>query len=112
MALLDGLRGVSTSTDGTLRVLNLENGQTLKTLKGQTSEVKTVALLGNCRIVSGSTDGTLRVWDLESGEALAVTTLDAPVWAVATSPDGKIIVAGDKLGRIHFFDLVEPEYGR
>ena len=36
-------------------------------------------------------------------------TLDAPVLAVAATPDGKIIVAGDQVGRVHFFDLVEPE---
>ena len=61
------------------------------------------------RAVFGSDDGTLRVWDLESGEVLAVMTLDASVWAVAVTPDGKIIMAGDQMGRVHFFDLVEPE---
>jgi hypothetical protein len=35
--------------------------------------------------------------------------LDAPIWSVAATPDGKIIVAGDQSGRVHFFDLVEPE---
>ena len=35
-------------------------------------------------------------------------TLDAPVTAVAVIPDSRVIVAGDRLGRVHFFDFVEP----
>jgi hypothetical protein len=61
------------------------------------------------RAVSASDNGTLLVWDLESGEALAVMTLDAPILAVAASQDGKIIVAGDEAGRVHFFEMVEPK---
>jgi WD40 repeat protein len=71
--------------------------------------VNAVAVLTGGRAVSASLDGTLRVWDLDSGKALAVMTLDAPVLTVAANPDGEIIVAGDRSGRVHFFDLVEPE---
>ncbi len=52
---------------------------------------------------------TLRVWDLDTGEMLAVTPLDAPVSAVAAAPNSRIVVGGDQSGRVHFFDLVEPE---
>jgi hypothetical protein len=34
-------------------------------------------------------------------------TLDAPVTAVAVIPGRRVIVAGDRLGRVHFFDFVE-----
>jgi len=47
--------------------------------------------------------------DLDTGETLAVTTLDAPVSALAVAPNGRIVVAGDQSGRVHFFDFVEPE---
>jgi WD40 repeat protein len=110
VVVVDGRHAVSASDDRTLRVWDLESGQTLQTLEGHTAEVKTVAVLdvnGRCA-VSGSSDRTLRVWELESGEELAVLTLDAPVWTVAAIPDGRMIVAGDQSGRVHFFDLVEP----
>ena len=66
-------------------------------------------MVDGCRAVSGSSDGTLRVWDLETGKTLAVVTLDAPVRAVAVSPDGRIVLVGDQAGKVHFLDLVEPK---
>jgi WD40 repeat protein len=90
-------------------VWDLENGQTLQILEGHTSRVNAVAVVDGHRVLSASSDRTLRVWNPESGEALTMITLDAPVSAVAATPDGKIIVAGDESGRVHFFDLVEPE---
>ena len=84
-------------------------GKTLQTLEGHTASVNAVAVLDGRRAVSASDDGTLRVWDLESGVPLVVMTLDAPVWAVAGSPDDRIVVAGDRSGRVHFFDWVVPE---
>ena len=43
----------------------------------------------------GSGDRTLRVWDLETGAAMAVLTFDSPVTAVALTPDGWTVIAGD-----------------
>jgi WD40 repeat protein len=83
--------------------------ETLRTLEGHAEWVNAVAILGSRRAVSGSYDRTLRVWDLDTGEMLAVTTLDAPVSAVAAAPNGRSVVAGDQSGRVHFFDWVEPE---
>ncbi|HEX4960179.1 MAG TPA: TIR domain-containing protein [Thermoanaerobaculia bacterium] len=101
---------ISASTDRTLRVWDLEHRRSLQILQGHTDPIAAIAMLADGRAVSASFDRTLRVWSLESGEELAVTTLDAPVWAVATTSDGKIIVAGDQSGKVHFFDLVEPGY--
>ena len=55
---------------GTLRVWDLESGQTLHTLEGHTDRVSAVAVVDGRRAVSASDDGTLRVWDLESGQTL------------------------------------------
>jgi WD40 repeat protein len=108
VAVVDGRRAVSASDDGTLRVWDLDSGKTLQLLEGHTSGVNAVAVVDGRHAVSASSDRTLRVWNLKSGEELTVTTLEAPVLSVAATPDG-IIVAGDRLGRVHFFDLVEPE---
>src|SRR5260370_40933831 len=68
----DGRRAVSASWDQTLRVWDLESGQTLRTLQGHTEAVKAVAVTPDGRrAVSASDDRTLRLWDLESGKEIA-----------------------------------------
>jgi len=105
---LDSHRVVSGSDDRTLRVWDVENGQTLQTFEGHSSRVSAVAVLDSRRVISGSYDRTLRVWNVESGEVECLFTLDAPVTAVAVIPEHRVIVAGDASGRVHFFDFVEP----
>ena len=108
-AVVDSYRVVSGSSDGRLRMWDLESELSLKALEGHTDLVRAVAVFDDHRAVSASIDGTLRVWDLEDGEALALMTLDAPPTTVAVSSDGRIIVAGDQSGRMHFFDFIVPE---
>ena len=109
VAVLKDYQAISASADETLRMWDLESGKILKTFNGHTSWVRAVTSLDDHRAVSSSEDGTLRVWDLKSGDELAVMTLDAPAWSVTATPNGKMIVAGDESGKVHFFDLVEPE---
>ena len=41
------------------------------------------------------------VLDGESGEVECLFTLDAPVYAVTVIPDRRMIMAGDRSGRVH-----------
>ena len=59
-------------------------------------------------MVSASYERKLWVWDIKSGKIEYLFTLDAPVLSLAVIRDRRIIVAGDSIGRIHFFDFVEP----
>ena len=68
--LPDGRRALSGSYDNTLRLWDLETGETLRTFEGHTSGVSAVAVLGDGRALSGSDDNTLRLWDLETGATL------------------------------------------
>lgn len=52
------------SADKTLRLWDLESATTLRTFKGHTSDVNSVALSAdNRQIVSGSRDCTIRLWN-------------------------------------------------
>ncbi len=55
--------------------------------------------------ISESGDKTLKVWDLESGQTVAILAGDVSIHACAVGPDGRTIVAGDTLGRVHFLRL-------
>jgi len=103
----DGRCAVSGSSDSTLRVWDLEIGQTLTTLQGHTQGVRAVAITPDGRrAVSGSWDYTLRVWDLETGQTL--TTLQGHThWvnAVAITPDGRCALSGSEDSTLRVWDL-------
>jgi WD40 repeat protein len=101
----DGRRAVSASWDDTLRVWDLESGQTLRTLDGHTDPVKVKAVAvapdGRCA-VPASDDPTLRLWDMQSGKEIATFTGESDMVSCAVTLDGRTIVAGDASGRVHF----------
>jgi WD40 repeat protein len=81
----DGSRAVSASDDHTLRVWDLQSGQSLRTLEGHLGWVLEVAITPDGRrAVSASHDSALRVWDLQSGEEIATFT-EKLAWIVALS---------------------------
>jgi WD40 repeat protein/serine/threonine protein kinase len=103
----DGRCAISGSWDRTLRVWDLESGQSIRKLEGHTDWVNAVAVTpdGN-RAISASADRTLRVWDLESGES--VCTLEGHtdrVNAVAVTPDGDRFVSASSDRTLRVWDL-------
>jgi WD40 repeat protein len=107
ISVLDGGRVVTGSSDQTLRVWDVETGEMFMVIGGRLGRILSLAAFGGNRVVSGSDDKTLRLWDVEDQELLCTFILDAPVTAVTVLPDTRVIVAGDRSGRVHFFDLVE-----
>ena len=103
----DGRRAVSASYDNTLRVWDLESGQSVRTLEGHSSSVNGVAITPDGRrAVSASWDNTLRVWDLESGQS--VRTLEGHsrwVNGVAVTPDGRRAVSASYDNTLRVWDL-------
>ncbi|KZV92917.1 WD40 repeat-like protein, partial [Exidia glandulosa HHB12029] len=94
-----GRRLVSSSGDKTLRIWDVETGETvIGPLKGHTDSVSRVAVHGS-RIASCSYDGTFRIWDADSGK-LDLGPISAHTglqvnW-IAYSRDGtRIATAGD-----------------
>ena len=106
----DGRRAVSASYDNTLRVWDVESGESLRTLTGHTDRVKSVALTPDGRrAVSASEDNTLRVWDVESGESLRTLTGPDAVTSVALTPDGRRAVSASRDNTLRVWDV---EIGR
>ena len=92
----------SGSEDATVKLWNISTGKILKTLKGHTSEIWSIAYSPDGKLLaSGSLDGTIRIWRIKTGECLKVLD-DHTDWVfsvafgsnnyslVSTSSDGTI----------------------
>lgn len=103
-----GIRIISVGKDHAIRIWDDTNLSRLMTLPGHSYSVWGIAVMpGAKRFVTVSGDQTLRVWNLLTGSQEALFSADAGVTCCSCTPDGKLILAGDLAGQVHFFELVE-----
>lgn len=99
--------GLSGSWDKTLRLWDLERGETVRSFQGHTSDVNSVAFSAdNRQIVSGSRDKTIRLWNTLAECKYTITEDQHTDWisCVRFSPSAKqplIVSCGwDKLVKV------------
>ncbi|KAF9043517.1 WD40 repeat-like protein [Hymenopellis radicata] len=92
---------------GFLIIWDSRTGEKLKTLKGHTGSITSVAFFSDSfQLVSGSKDRSIRVWKIKNGRNIKVLTGHTKgVTSVAVSVDGKQIVSGSKDGSIIIWDV-------
>jgi WD40 repeat protein/energy-coupling factor transporter ATP-binding protein EcfA2 len=92
----DGKTLVSGSYDNTIKLLNVETGQEIRTLKGHDWDVNSVNFSPDGKtLVSGSGDKTIKLWNVETGQEIrTLKGHDDYVYSVNFSPDGKTLVSG------------------
>lgn len=96
----------SGSSDGTIQLWDVAHGEHIRTLKGHTDTVKTLAFSPDGKIlVSGSSDDTLRKWDTSTGSMLRkLAGHSNDIKTVAFSRDGKMIASGSKDATVRLWD--------
>ena len=105
----DGMVVVVGGESNSLRVVEVDSGNVVGTLRGHASHVFAVAVEpvdGGLRVVSGSIDNTARVWDVSRDGSVSVRVLAGHtrwVRSVAMSRDGKRVVTGsfDRSARVY-----------
>jgi WD40 repeat protein len=104
----DAQWALSGCDDGTVSVCNLTTGAERFTLRRHDSVVCGVAVTADGRrALSGSDDGTVKVWDLASGEVIASFHGESGFMTCTYASLGKVVVAGDSMGRVYFLRLEE-----
>ncbi len=63
---------LSGSWDKTIRIWDIETGQTLQTLTGHSDFVKSLVVLNSNSLLTASSDKTIRKFDLKTGKTLAI----------------------------------------
>lgn len=93
--------------DGTIELLHLHTGKTIRTLSGHYGPVWSVAVSPDGRtLVTGGGDGTIKVWNLYSGRLKrTLYGHDAGVFSVAISADGRAIASGSKDQTVKVWNL-------
>jgi len=97
VALLDGHRMVTSSTDRTLILWNLKDGAVLKKMEGHKSGVRALAVSRDGKLIaSGDANGALIAWDGVTGESLtqAITVHTDVIRSVDFSQDGTALASG------------------
>jgi len=86
----DGLRALSSSLDGTIRLWNVKTGAELHCFQGHKGGVNALALSpGGLHVISGGADKLVRHWGVVSGEELGRSAGHTTgVRSVAFLPDG------------------------
>ena len=110
---LDGKKALSGSSDGTMRVWDLESGEYLKvkTDKGLGNEIDCVSCTPDFKLaIAGGWNSILYLWNLESEECL-IKLKGHTDWITCSSitPDGKKAVSGSRDRTLRLWDLVDQK---
>jgi cytochrome c len=91
-----------------VRVWDLAGTAAPRVLTGHAGQVAAVAVSadGQIAVSSGYRDGTVRLWDLADDREQACWIADGDVRAVTFN--AAVIIAGDRVGRVHALQLNVP----
>jgi tetratricopeptide (TPR) repeat protein len=102
----DGRQLASASNDGTVKLWDVDSGREVRTLRGHTAAVRSVAFdPGGTRLASAGADGTVRLWDLSGGQELhTLRGHKGPVLSVAFHAGGRSLASSGTDGTVRLWD--------
>ena len=115
----DGKILVSSSSDDTIKLWNVETKEVITTLTEHSSDIESVAFSPDGKILaSASRDSTIKLWNVETKEVITTLTgHSSDIESVAFSPDGKTLASGSddntiKLWNVKTKQVIATFFGR
>jgi len=106
----NGMHVVSGSYDGTVRVWEMESGETaLGPINTGGQRVFAVAYSPDSSNIASGGDKAIEIWDTMTGERLSTLEQDSDVWSLAWTLDQKKFIAGFQNGLIMIFNTTTWE---
>lgn len=101
----------SSSSDKTIKLWNIANGQEIRTLKGHSQGVDNVIFSPDgVTLASGSWDNTIKLWNLTNGQEIRTLKGHSDlVLSIAFDTKGVILASGSKDKTIKLWNLVTGE---
>jgi len=105
----DGTQLAVAGVDNLVYLVTTADGETLRTLKGHTAPVQSVAFSPTAGLVSsGGDDGVLRAWNLGTGDELAFDDVSAPLLDLAYNADGSRLLVASADGTLWVWGPTPP----
>lgn len=100
----DGQDAFAASSSGALRIFSFDQGQSVYELHGHEGAILAVVASRDASlVVSASVDGAVKAWDPEKRRAGVLAQMEAPVHAIAVTPDGGHTVIGSDDGTVFVY---------
>ena len=104
------MRVASGSLDGTVRVWEMESGETvLGPMKAENRRVFTVVYSPDSSNIASGENKAIEIWDTTTGERLSTLEQDCHVYCLAWTSDQKKLIAGFLNGLIRIFNTTTWE---
>jgi len=106
----DGNYLASADGDGAIRLWDIASLRIVKTLKGHTGMIRSIAFSPDGRLMaSGSDDNTVRLWDIRSGTGIANPAQADSIFRIAFTVDGRRLVTGGRDGSIVLWNTTDMQ---
>ena len=105
----DGRLLASASTDGTVKVWEVDSGQLVQTLRHGNGLYDVVLSPDGSLVASACCDRTVKLWDVDSGRMLRSLPHGDEVMAVAFSPDGTLLASGGYDNLVYLWGVTPSE---
>jgi len=92
--------------DDRLRLIDAETGTQIRDFEGEEQDLDAVGVTPDGRFVAAAGGGAeATIWESATGKRITTIPFDAPVTALAFSPDGKRMLAGTESGTLSLLEL-------